>query len=246
MTREELVENFTVGVERERTKLKLTQAQLADKLNISVSAYKKMVAGEVAKIDVYTAYRMHELTGKWICELCGDTSEELQIVSQLRSLSSSQLKFVSGVINFESEFRQEMEEMKEDTENYVTLMTPMGDLEDGMIWDSAHLEKINAGAYRKRFGEDLNCAIKITSNNLNPVYYIGDILLVSQKPLRNGDTGIFINRESGCAYVRKFYHSNPCRLEPINGYGVTITIDSYDKEDMDKWIWFGRVLCKMR
>ena len=56
LTKQELVKNFTLNVEKERLKLKLTQAQMAKKLDMSLSGYKKMISGVTTIIDLYTAY----------------------------------------------------------------------------------------------------------------------------------------------------------------------------------------------
>lgn len=245
MTRHEIVMNFVDSLERERTSMGLTQAQMAEKLEMSLSGYKKLITGETAKIDLYMAYRMHEITGKWIFDLCGDSDTELnQTANLLSQLTPSQLRFVSGIIKFENAFKVSLP--AEQINDYVTLFTPTGDLEDGMIWDSVNIEKLNVATYRKRFGTDLHCAIRITSNHLHPAYNVGDILLVSQTPPRDGDTGIFINRETGRAYLRKFHQTNPCVLEPVNGLGQVFRVNSFDKADMDRWIKFGRVLTKIR
>lgn len=240
-----MTSNFIDGLERERSAMGLTQAQMAHKLDISVSGYKKLISGETSKIDLYTAYRLYEVTGKWIFELCGDVNSELKhAIIKLRNLAPSQLRFISSIIDFENAFRAETPE--NESEDYITLLTPTGNLEDGMIWDSANFEKINVARYRKRFGSDLNCAIRITSNHLHPAYTLGDILLISQTPPRDGDTGIFINKETGRAYLRKYYQTRPCMLEPVNGLGQTYLVDSSNKTDLDKWIKFGRVLAKIR
>lgn len=69
MTRQELAGNFVNFVEQERIKLNLTQAEMAQKLELSVSGYKKMVAGETTRIDLYTVKLLHDLTGSWIFEM---------------------------------------------------------------------------------------------------------------------------------------------------------------------------------
>lgn len=243
MTHREIQENFIIGVERERTALGLTQPEMAKKLGMSTSGYKKMISGETAKVDLYMACRMHEITGKMLFEICGDTSPDLNLFKRLRSLSPRQKAFIEGIIDFELQFQ---EDALPDADDYISVLVPTGNGEDGMIWDSANVEKVNAAAYLKRFGNDLHCGIRITSNHLHPVYHIGDILLICQRSPRDGDTGIFINRETGRAYLRKFRQTNPCRLEPINGQGVTFLVDSYNEADMAKWIKFGYVLAKMR
>ena len=245
LKRQEVINNFIDSMENERSSLGLTQAQMAKKMEMSVSSYKRLIARETSKIDIYMAYQTCCLTGKWFFELCKDNSSSLyETVSKLRLLAPSQLRFVAGIVNFELEFQNKTPPEK--IEDYVNLIIPTGDADDGMILDSVNVKKLNVASYRKWFGNDLHCAILITSNHFAPVYHMDDILLVSQTAPRDGDTGIFINKENGRAYRRKYRQTNPCVLEPLMGYGNTFTINTSDHKEMDKWIKFGRVLSKMR
>ena len=88
-----------------------------------------------------------------------------------------------------------------------------------MIWDSANVRKVNIAPYRKRYGSQINAGVEVTSNHLTPVYHMGDILLISRRPPRDGDTTIFLNTENGRAYLRRFIQQVPRILQPINGYG---------------------------
>ena len=224
MTRQEVTKNYILNMEKERISWGYTQPQMAKRMGISTSGYKKIVAGETNKIDLYAAYQLYKLTGKFIFELCGEQSTDLELFQDLRSLTPTQKAFVSDIIHFEKDFQEKETNAKE----YISVIVPTGNFEDGMIWDSANIIKVNA------------------SHHLQPVYQNGDILLISKRPPREGDTYIFINRESGCAYLRKFRHGSPARLEPVNEYGVTLELDCDNAAEMDKWIKFGCVLTKMR
>ncbi len=242
MTRQEVTSNYIINMERERVSWGYTQPQMAKRMGISTSGYKKIVAGETSKIDLYAAYQLYKFTGKFIFELCGEQSTDLELFQSLRSLTPSQKAFVGGIIQFERDFQ----ENNTDTEEYISVIVPSSNMEDGMIWDSASVIKVNAASYIHKFGHSLHCGVKVTSHNLQPVYHDGDILLISKRPPREGDTVIFVNRENGCAYLRKFRHGSPARLEPINEYGVAFEIDCGNAAEMDKWIKFGCVLTKMR
>ncbi len=125
-------------------------------------------------------------------------------------------------------------------------MEPMGDCKDGMILDSVNLSKANIGDYRQRLGVDIHCGLKMNNNHLHPVYLKNDILLICKEPPRDGDVGIFMNKENGRTYIRKYRQTSPCRLEPVNGYGEVFLVDSDDPKDVLKWVKFGRVVTKIR
>lgn len=242
MTRQEVTGNYIINMERERVRRGYTQPQMAKHMGISTSGYKKIVAGETSKIDLYATYQLYKFTGKFIFELCGEESADLELFQSLRSLSPSQKAFVSDIIRFEQNFQ----EKEMDSGEYISVLVPSGSLEDGMIWDSANVIKVRASSYLQKFGRDLHCGVLITSRNLQPVYQEGDILLLNKRPPREGDTVILVNREDGRAYLRKFRSGNPARLVPVNEYGMTFEVDWDNAAEMDKWIIFGCVLTKMR
>jgi len=243
LSKQEVVRNFILNTEKERVHQRLTQAQMAKKLEMSLSGYKKMISGVTAKIDLYTAQLLHYMTGKGIVELVDDQEEDIELLQQLRKLSPQQRRFIKGIIQFEIEFSPSSKEAEKE---YLTVFVPTGNMEDGMIFDSAHYYKINASSYRKKFGDDLYCGIQITSEHLCPVYFPGDILLICRRAIRDGDTGIFLNKETGRAYIRKLKASTRWTLEPINGSGKPIVLDTASEEDMTNWIRFGYVLSKIR
>ena len=242
MTKQELAKNFILNIEKERIRQNLTQAQMASKLQMSLSGYKKMISGATTKIDLHIMYLLHSMTGKWIFDLVDEHDEDMDLFLEIKQLSPSQKKTVKGLVDFELEFAA----VHENTEDYITVYIPTGNMEDGMILDSYNYTKINAASYRKKFGEKLHCGIQVTSDHLHPVYNLGDILLICRGSIREGDTGVFLNKESGRAYIRKLLPSVSWILEPINGYGEPIVIDRSDEADMKKWIRYGYVLTKMR
>ncbi len=244
MTQQELLSHFIENLEQERVRLNLTQAQMAEKLEMSASNYKKLIAGQYRRPNLFLAQRLYELTGKFLFQFFDFSSPELDVIAKLLQLSVSQRNFVEGIIDFELEFA--VQHNKEDPDDSLTVIIPTGNCEDGMIWDSANIRKVNIAPYRKRYGSLVHIGVEITSNHLNPVYYMGDILLISRRPPRDGDTAIFINKETGRAYLRRFVQQIPRILEPINGYGETFYIDPYDEAEIKKWIKYGVVLTKIR
>ena len=65
MTREQLIENFANSVEQERISLGYSQAQMAQALDMSLSTYKRIINGEISKLDFFIFYQLYQLTGKF-------------------------------------------------------------------------------------------------------------------------------------------------------------------------------------
>ena len=246
MTRLQLYKNFADNIEVERNRLKLTQQKMADALQISLSKYKILITNPFeANIDIYLAHQVQKLTGKTVRELCGDDLPELEMIRYFRELPEHRQEAIRYLIEIEHQLPQDsMPNANE--EDCTTCYVPTGNMEDGMTLDSRDFITVNIAEYKKKSRERIDCAVKITSNHLHPVYMKGDVLLISKRAPRDGDIGIFILKETRQIYIREFKQTSPCELRPINGYGTTIYVDGNSKEDMNRWIKFGTVLTVMR
>ena len=191
MNRLEIANNISTNIERERTKLGMSQAQFAKALDMSLSTYKRIANGESSRIDVYTAYLIYKLTGRFSCELTGFNDDVINLVKRIKKLSKSQRILIDSIIDTELALSAYKDESSH-TEDLISVLIPTGNMTDGMILDSYNVEKLDVSNYRKAFGDALHIGIRITSNHLHPVYNKGDILLISRNPIRDGDTGIFI------------------------------------------------------
>lgn len=247
MTKRQLVDNFATNIEIERAKLGLTQSDMAQKLEMSLSSYKNMINGISANIPIYVAHLVYIVTGKHLFELCGYITPEIQLMIDFCKLPKYRQTAILSLVSLEAELSMEGRKMLSNSEgNYIPLYVLTGNMTDGMIYDSTNIHPFNIGEYKKIYGDLIDCAIKITSNHLHPVYYAGDILLIHNESPRDGDTGIFINRENSRVYIRRLRQTNPVQLIPISDNGQIIYIDDREPKEMKKWIKFGHVITKVR
>lgn len=246
MTRSQLYENFAKNIELERNRLNLTQKKMAEELQISLSKYKILITNPFeANIDIYLAHRIQNLTGKTVRELCEDDLPELEMIRYFRELPKHRQEAIRYLIEIEYQLPPDGVPNANE-EDYTTCYVPTGNMEDGMTLDSRDFITVNIAEYKKNSRERIDCAVKVTSNHLHPVYMKGDVLLISKRAPRDGDIGIFILKETRQIFIREFKQTNPCELRPINNYGEVIYVDGDSQEDMNKWIKFGTVLTVMR
>lgn len=98
MTRVDLAREFVVNLEQERYRLHLTQAQMADRLGMCLSAYKKMILGGTRKIDFYNVYLLHRINEDAFLRMMGYSAELGDVISELRTLSDAQLSLLKNVL----------------------------------------------------------------------------------------------------------------------------------------------------
>ena len=199
MTNLDLLDNFAKNIEIERIKLGYSQQEFAKLLNISSSTYKNIISRRTSSVDITLVPKIYSLTGRFLFELLELDNMELEILRKYRLLTERQKAYISEKINFELEMKADEKE----SDNMLDVLVLTGDMKDGMILDSSNEQRIYCPEYIKKYGKKLHCGIRINSNHLTPVYVKGDIVCVSKKPPRDGDTCILINKQSGKCYIRR-------------------------------------------
>ena len=122
----------------------------------------------------------------------------------------------------------------------ISVLTPTGYVQDGMVFDSISTNIVNISAYKKDFGDIVLCGIKIVGRNLSPTYFDNDILLIGKDRFpESGETGIFLIGNK--VYIRKYIPGIRLELAPINGDKNSLFIDNIDDVH-----YFGRVLTVVR
>ena len=122
----------------------------------------------------------------------------------------------------------------------VSVLTPTGIVQDGMVFDSISTDIVDISSYRKDFGDIVLCGIKIVGRNLSPTYFDNDILLIGKDRFPEyGETGIFLIGNK--VYIRKYIPGIRLELAPINGDKNSLFIDNIDDVH-----YFGRVLTVIR
>lgn len=125
--------------------------------------------------------------------------------------------------------------------DYIPLLRPLGIRQtDSLSLDSFSQKVLEVGSYRNRYGKKLSCAIEITTNTYHPVYMEHDIILIGKdRPPAYGETGVFIH--DGQLFLRRYLPGKTICLEPLNGLGSIIELDS-----LEGWFIFGYVLSVYR
>lgn len=243
MYKKEMLDYFANSIETERVRLGYTQTEFAKQLGISISTYKNIINRQTNSFNIVLVPKLFELTGKYLYELLGIENQETRILKQFRRLTDRQKAYIESKIDFETEFSCLH---PQETECYLNVLRLTGNMQDGMILDSAYEEHLYCPNFIRKQEDILHCGLRITSNHLHPVYVQGDVLGISKRPPRDGDTCILIHRETRRCYIRKFCQGEPCSFVPINDYGEPIFVNKSDKNDLLQWIKFGIVIAVFR
>lgn len=239
MQKIELKNAFIDILERERTLRGWTQWEMAEKLEMSVPGYRKMVSGLTDSISLYTAFRASVVLNIPIPVLCGSNEYKDQLLKKIYNTPLSICNRIEYYLDYEEKFRIEQKKAVTGSK-IIDVITLTGYMEDGMILDSSSIEKMEI---KNDYGGRASKGFKITENSFLPTYCKGDILLVEEKTPRNGDTAVIVNMKSRLVYIRKIIIGDKYKFVPVNNRGTVITVEQRDRPD---WADYGRVVACIR
>lgn len=101
LTDYEMLDNLRNNIELERKKKGYTQQEMADRIGMSLSSYRRMVAGEMNLNASIVIKNLYYETGLCLHELMEVHDPYLDVLKKIRSLDSEQIKFIDYIINRE-------------------------------------------------------------------------------------------------------------------------------------------------
>lgn len=95
----ECLDNLKKNIEVERVRLGLTQSQMADSIGMSLSSYKRMLAGEMNLRASLVIRNLYFLTGKYCWEFMEIKTPGLDLSKKIRKLSPEQINVVTKLVD---------------------------------------------------------------------------------------------------------------------------------------------------
>lgn len=237
----ELKNAFIDTLERERTLRGWTQWEMADKLEMSVPGYRKMVSGLTDSISLYTAYRASVILNIPIPVLFGSQDFKDQLYDKLYHMPISTCRRVDYYLEHDEKLRL-LQNTSENKGRMIDVVTLSGYMKDGMDFDSGIIEQV---CIPEHFSSKITRGFRVTENSLLPVYAKGDILLLDEDMARSGDTTVVLHMKTRKIYIRKIIVKdvNCYELHPVHGRGKIITIHQSERTE---WFDYGRIITVLR
>ena len=203
--------------------------QLADEAELPYESVKKLVGGKVNNIS--------KVCDALNCSIDYILGRSVINTIDKKSLPPRVFNLLVEIAYFESRIADYNKSHKTDC---ISVLTPTGYVQDGMVFDSISTDIVDISPYQKDFGDIILCGIKIVGKNLMPTYFDNDILLIGKDRFpESGETGIFLIGNK--VYIRKYIPGIRLELAPINGDKNSLFIDNIDDVH-----YFGRVLTVVR
>ena len=174
--------------------------QLSDQAGLPYESIKKLVGGKIKNPTIYTISKVCDALDCSIDYLLGRSV--INTIDQ-KSLPPRVFNLLAEIAYFESRIADYNQSHKTDC---VSVLTPTGIVQDGMVFDSISTDIVDISPYQKDFGDIVLCGIKIVGRNLSPTYFDNDILLIGKDRFpESGETGIFLIGK--CIFVNIFRES---------------------------------------
>lgn len=129
-TKKEMLDTFAENLEKERIKLGYTQCDFAKKLGISASSYRNIISRRVDTFSIMLAPKLYELTGRFLYEMFGQRSIEIEVLNKFRKLTDRQKAYITAKIEFELE----MKAKEEDPANMLDVLLLTETWKMGWFW----------------------------------------------------------------------------------------------------------------
>lgn len=241
MHRLEMKDIFIETIERERTLRGWTQWEMADKLEMSVTGYRKMASGMTDSIALYTAYRASVVLNIPLPVLLGSQDFKDQLYNKIYHTPLSTCRRVDYYLEHDERMRLS-QNPKGEAGRLVDVMTMSGYVKDGMDFSSGFVEQIRIP---NSFSSQIKRGFRITEDSFLPVYASGDILLLDEDTARSGDTAVIAHMNTRKIYVRKIIakDNHSYEMHPVNGRGSVITVKPSERRE---WFAYGRIVTVLR
>lgn len=93
------LELFIKNLEIDRVSLKMSQQQMANYLDMSLSTYKRIINGDTGVKGLYVLGKMYQLKGKFCFEYVEVHDPLLDTVAKLKGLSLEDLELINQLID---------------------------------------------------------------------------------------------------------------------------------------------------
>lgn len=200
-----------------------TKEKLAEESGLPLETIRNLWYGRTPDPKVSTMLALSEATGHSInCFLgkCPHTPQEKAILRNYRSCGSHGKSIIELVAKYEAG------SVKSEREAYnkhlIPCLLPHGDIYKGIIYDTCETVEIETST------PEAYIAIKMTSNDLAPVYCKDDVILLENRFPNNEEYAAFFRGDR--VYIRKFIEEDGhYRLKCLHNRDADIVLKRMDE-----------------
>lgn len=200
--------------------------EVAEKSGLPLSTVRNIRYGKVEDPKVSTLVaigKVFNISVNCLIGECQHTPEERALLLYFRGSGNHGKSFMLNIAKFE--YLSAKEERGANDKHPIRCIIPTKDnIRQGIVYDEADYEEVtttNPEAYM---------AIKMTNNDLVPLYCKNDIILVANRFPNNKEYGVFY--KDGRIYIRQYLEEDKqYRLKCLHNYGEDMVFKRMDAID---------------
>lgn len=201
----------------------ISKDELAEMCDLPVETIRNIYYGKTPDPKASTVLKISKalnITVNCLMGECSHSSEERALLQYFRACGHHGKSVILLSAKFEA--LSAKEEREAPNKHTVPCLIPHGDIYQGIVYDTCEVVDI----YTSR--EDAYVAIKMSNNDLVPVYCKGDILLISNRFPANKEYGVFY--QNGRAYIRQYIEEeNQYRLKCLHNHAKDMIFKRMDE-----------------
>lgn len=201
----------------------ISKDELAEMCDLPVETIRNIYYGKTPDPKASTVLKISKalnITVNCLMGECSHSSKERALLQYFRACGHHGKSVILLSAKFEALTAKEEREAAE--KHTVPCLIPHGDIYQGIVYDTCEVVDI----YTSK--EEAYVAIKMTNNDLVPVYCKGDILLIANRFPANKEYGVFY--QNGRVYIRQYIEEeNQYRLKCLHNYAKDMVFKRMDE-----------------
>lgn len=198
-------------------------SEFSEMCDLPLETVKNIFYGKTTDPKISTILQMSNALQMSVNEFLGcysNSKEERAVIQYYRTCGRHGRSIIELVAKYEAvTAKSERESLRK---HKIPCLVPHGNINEGIIYDRCETVEIETCV------EDAFTAIKITTNDLVPVYCKDDIILLANCFPSNGECGVFYKDTK--AYIRKYIEEDgQYRLKSLHKTGQDIVIKRLDQ-----------------
>lgn len=200
----------------------LSLSEFAEMCDLPLETLRNIYYGKTTDPKVSTVLQLSKCLEISVNELMGECThpKEEALINHYRLCGRHGKSIIELVAKYEAVTAKA--ERDSQTKHKIPCLVPNGSIHDGIVYDKCETKEIETSI------EHAYVAIKITTNDLVPVYLKGDIILLANYFPSNGECAVFYKDTR--AYIRRYCEEEgQYRLKCLHKIGKDIVIKNLNQ-----------------
>lgn len=204
-------------------KISLTDfAEMCEMQGLPVDTVRNVYYGKTVDPKISTVMVMSKvlnMTVNCLMGQCSHSMEERHLLQHFRTCGNHGKSLILLTAKYEA--LSAKDEREAQGKHMIPCLIPHGDIHQGIIYDTCEIVEMYTS------NKEAYTAIKLTNNDLIPIYCKGDVMLIANRFPKHKEYGVFY--KEGKAYIRQYIEEDGLyRLKCLHNMGEDMVYTRMD------------------